>query len=204
MVQFIVIFSLSVAGSLVGFFADLAFRFAARKARSGVLTVAPSTTRALARHGSASPPTDPVIVFGSILACYGAMALALVGAIPAPLAMERTVLTFAFLCVGGLIGEISKSGSMPPEVDPDVVEGQPVARKPPSRGLSLTLALALNLACAVLSAGQELIDSVPAALAAPAPEAGDAARAQELQPIFVVAERPGSARRERMGSGYPL
>jgi hypothetical protein len=199
--QFIVIFSLTVVGSLVGLSADLAQRLVARKARNEVMAAGPGTARAT----SSAPPADPVITFGSILACYGALALALVYAIPAPLAMERTVLTFAFLCVGGLIGEISKSSSsVQPEADPDAPDGPAVQRKPPSRGLSLTLALVLNLAFAVLSAGQGLIDIVPASTGARASNVGDPAHAEELQPIFVVARRPESGPDERVGPAYQL
>jgi len=157
--QVIVIFTLSAVGSLVGLSADLAHRFVARKTRNEFIAAGPGSPRTSARSTASAPPADPVITFGSILACYGAMALALIGAVPAPLALERTVLTFAFLCVGGLIGEISKSShSVQPESDADAMEGPPVQRRPPSRRLSLILALVLNLAFAVLSAGQGLID----------------------------------------------
>jgi hypothetical protein len=202
--QVIVIFSLSLAGSLVGLSADLAHRFAARKARNECIVAGPGSARTAGRTTDAVSTADPVITFGSILACYGVLALALVCAIPAPLAMERTVLTFAFLCVGGLVGEISKSRGVQLEADPDAVDGPPAERKPPSRGLSLTLALVLNLAFAVLSAGQGLIDIVPASSAAPAPSAETSAHAQELQPIFVVAQRPESAQDERVGPAYQL
>jgi hypothetical protein len=192
--QFIVIFSLSVAGSLVALSAELAHRFFRRKTRSELMTAGPvtGTGRPAGRAGAAEsiPGTDPVVTFGSILACYGALALALVGALPAPLALERTVLTFAFLCVGGLLGEIAKSSStLPTEADPDAVEREITPREPPSRGLSFTLALVLNLAFAVLGAGQGLIDIVP-----PAGTAKAAANSQELQPILVVAERPAAGR----------
>lgn len=192
MLQFIVIFSLCVVGSLVGLSADLAHRFVVRKTANALMTAGPGSgdgrgaVRAVA--SAAAPQTDPVVTVGSILVCYGVLALALVGALPAPLALERTVLTFALLCVGGLIGEIAKSSStIAPEVDPESVDAPAAQRQPPSRGLSLTLALVLNLAFAVLSAGQGLIEIVP-------PSADRSASTQELQPILVVAQRPGAAR----------
>jgi hypothetical protein len=101
--------------------------------------------------------------------------------------LERTVLTFAFLSVGGLIGEIAKSSrTIVPE--PDAVDAPATPREPPSRGLSLTLALTLNLALAVLSSGQGLIDIVP-----PSADRQASTDAQELQPILVIAQRPESA-----------
>lgn len=192
MLQFIVIFSLCVLGSLVGLSADLAHRFAVRRAGNALMTAGsgpgPGGVRGGARSEASAPvrQRDPVVTFGSILACYGVLALALVCALPAPLALERTVLTFAFLCVGGLIGEIAKSSStVAPEADRDTDDGPAAPREPPSRGLSLTLAVVLNLAFAVLSAGQGLIDIVP-------PSADRSGSAQELQPILVVAQRPES------------
>jgi hypothetical protein len=197
--QFIVIFCVSVVGSLVGLTAQLAHRFFVRKTGSEFITAGSSC----ARTGGATPQIDPVITVGAILACYGAIALAFVCAVPAPLALERTVLTFAFLCIGGLIGEISQSNSGHSDGDSDAADDRPIPRKPPSRGLSLTLAVVLNLAMGVLCAGNGLIDIVPASVAA-ASNGGESAQGQELQPIFVVAQRPEPAQSERVGPAYQL
>lgn len=199
MIEYTVIFSLSIIGSLVGLSADLVQRFLARRGRNEFIV------EGFGRAGSArlAPQTDPTLTFGLILACYGLLALALVCAVPAPLALERTVLTFAVLCVGGLIGEISKSSVTVP-ADSDAADVPPVARKRPSRRLSLTLALVLNLAFAVLCAGQGIIDIVPASNAKPAANVENPACAQELQPIFVVAQRPDPSHEDRVEPAYQL
>jgi hypothetical protein len=85
------------------------------------------------------------------------------------------------LCVGGLLSEISSTTTTKsPALDGD--EDAPLEREPLSPRLSLMLALMLNLAFAVVSSGQGLIQIVP-------PKAAAANRAQEMEPIIVVARR---------------
>jgi len=148
--EFLVLFSLAATGSLVCVWADLVLKFVARKSRSETVATGPGrgASAASAPHG------DPVLEFGFTLACYGAVSLVLVSALPGALALERTCLVFAVLCVGGL-----------------------------SPRLSLTLALMLNLAFAVVSSGQGLIQIVPP------PKAVAVSRTQEMEPIIVVARR---------------
>jgi hypothetical protein len=90
-------------------------------------------------------------------------------------------LAFAVLCVGGLLSEISNTTSTKTALDAD--EDTPAERAPLSPRLSLTLALMLNLAFAVVSSGQGLIQIVPP------PKDVAVNRAQEMEPIIVVARR---------------
>jgi hypothetical protein len=177
--EFLVLFSLAAVGSLVCVWADLALKFVARKSRSETVATGPGrgASAASAPHG------DPVLAFGFTLACYGAISLVLVSALPGALALERTCLVFAVLCVGGLLSEISNTTTTKlPTLDGD--EDAPALREPLSPRLSLTLALMLNLAFAVVSAGQGLIQIVPP------PKAVAVSRgAQEMEPIIVVARR---------------
>jgi hypothetical protein len=143
------------------------------------------------RHGSGAPRGDPVLAFGFTLACYGAISLVLVSALPGALALERTCLAFALLCVGGLLSEIATTASTkPPAHDAD--EEAPAQRAPLSPRLSLTLALILNLAFAVVSSGQGLIQIVP-----PRKEVA-VNRAQEMEPIIVVARRTDDSADRRL------
>jgi len=177
-IEFLVIFSVAAAGSLVRLSADPALKFVARKTQGATIATGPAGCE------SAGPghQVDSVLTFGFILACYGAMALGLVIALPGPLALERTCLAFALLCVGGLVSEISCTGTTarPPSLDTD--QDEPPQRKPISLRLSVALTLMLNLTFAVLSADQGLIGIAP-------PRAASASRAQELDPIIVVARR---------------
>lgn len=128
--------------------------------------------------------TDPVVSFGFVLICYGALALALVNALPGPRALERTALAFALLCVGGLISEISTTGSTArlPHLDADC---EPVdERQPISIGLSIALALVLNCAVAIMSYGQELIEVIPPAVHRDSQPAS-------LEPVIVIGHLPG-------------
>jgi hypothetical protein len=68
-----------------------------------------------------------------------------------------------------------------PSIDRD--EDAPAEREPLSPRLSLTLALMLNLAFAIASSGQRLIQIVPP------PKAVVVSRTQEMEPIIVVARR---------------
>jgi hypothetical protein len=172
----IVNFSLATAGSLVGLSAPVAVRFVARKTQSATIGMAPVR----GESPSLEPQVDPVYRFGFILACYGAIALAAVTVLPGALALERTGLAFALLCVGGLIGEISntrQSASLGP------TEDVTAPRKSISLKLSVGLMLALNLAFDVLGSGQGLLEVVPPTKAA------SAGHSQELAPIIVVAQR---------------
>lgn len=177
MFESIVNFCLATAGSLVGLSAPIAVKFVARKTHSASIAMAP------VRGDSAAlkPPADPVHRFGFILACYGAIALALVTALPGAFALERTCLTFAMLCVGGLIGEISST--RPRSAAVEAAEAGTAPREPLSLRLSLGLTLMLNLAFAVLGSGQGLLEVVPPA------KATNASQRQELAPIVVVAQR---------------
>jgi hypothetical protein len=175
--EFLVLFSLAAVGSLVAVWADLMRGFVARKSRSETVATGPGrgASAASAPHG------DPVLAFGFTLACYGAISLVLVSAFPGALALERTCLAFAVLCVGGLLSEISNTTTAKPPA-PDGDEDAATEREPLSRRLSLTLALMLNLAFAVVSSGQGLIQVVP-------PSAVAVNRTQEMEPIIVVARR---------------
>jgi hypothetical protein len=180
--ELLVIFSLAAAGCLVRLSTDLILQLLARRAASETAATGP-------HHGSsaaAEPKADPVVALGLTLTCYGAIALAIVSELPGALAFERTWLAFALLCVGGLVGEISRTGSgtsagaAEHEADADVPE--PKERTPGSVGLSVALMLALNMAIAVLAAGQDLVQIVP-------PRAPAAGQSNELEQIVVVAKR---------------
>jgi len=175
--EFLVLFSLAAVGSLVCVWASLLRGFVARKSRSETVATGPGRGASAASE----PQGDPVLAFGFTLACYGAISLVLVSALPGALALERTCLAFAVLCVGGLLSEISSTTTVKPStLDGD--DDAPAEREPLSQRLSLTLALMLNLAFAVVSSGQGLIQIVP-------PKAVAVNRAQEMEPIVVVARR---------------
>ena len=181
--EFMVIFSVAASGCLVRLSTDLVLQFFARKVPSGTIATGP-------HHGHApesQPKVDPLVTLSLTLTCYGAIALALVSALPGALAFQRTWLAFALLCVGGLIGEISRTGtsadSGAAESDLDADESEPEERSPGSVGLSVALMLALNLAVAVLSSGQGLVQIVPP----PAPASDN--QSTELEQIVVVARR---------------
>jgi hypothetical protein len=179
--EFMVIFSVAASGCLVRLSTDLVVQFFARKVPSGTIATGP-------HHGQApvsQPQVDPWVTVGLTLTCYGAIALALVSELPGTLAFQRTWLVFALLCVGGLIGEISRTrsgvdaGSAESDLDADESE----ERTSGSVGLSVALMLALNLAVAVLSSGQGLVQIVPP----PVPASDN--QSAELEPIVVVARR---------------
>jgi hypothetical protein len=177
---FLVIFTLAAAGSLVCLSVHLALKFVACRTHGETFAMG------LGRDESAAsgPEVDPVLKFGFILSGYGAIALALVSALPGPLALERTALTFALLCVGGLIGEISSARTTAEVSSIGGEEDAPVFRSRRSAPrLSVALMLALNLAFAVLSSGQGLIEIVPP------PKAGSSNQSPELKPIIVIAQR---------------
>lgn len=178
MIDFIVTFSLAAAGSLVCLSAGLVLHLAAGTGQRSTLI----SGAGRGESTEAPRPVDPVATVAFILVCYGLIALVLSTALPGPLALERTGLTFALLCVGGLIGEISSSASTGrlPEPDEQRVSAR---RKPMSLCLSLALMLVLDLGVAVLTQGQGLIQIVPP------PKPVTANRIQELEPMFVVARR---------------
>jgi hypothetical protein len=178
-----VIFSVAAFGCLVRLSTDLIVQFFARKVPSGTIATGP-------HHGQApesQPQVDPWVTVGLTLTCYGAIALALVSELPGTLAFQRTWLAFALLCVGGLIGEISRTGSGvdtgSAESDLDADESEAEERTSGSVGLSVALMLALNLTVAVLSSGQGLVQIVPP----PVPASDN--QSTELEQIVVVARR---------------
>lgn len=181
MVAFLVVFSLIAAGSLVCLMAEVALKLVARRAERESVATGPT------RSGAATAPAgvDPVLTFGFIVTCYGAISLVLVSALPGALALERTLLAYALLCVGGLVGEISITGTTTDLPSLDLDSDEPPQRKPISVGLSLALAVMLNLVFAVLISGQNVIPMVPPA------KTNSAARFQEMEPIIVSAERTG-------------
>ncbi len=174
--EFLVIFFLAAAGSLVR--VSCAFLLGALAAASGPR-----------RAGAPAILTDPVVIFSCTLAGYGAIALTVVCWMPGPSGLARTALAFAILCVGGLISEISNTGTTGrlPNLD-SPVETQP-RRYPISRGLSLALSLVLNLTFAVLGYGQGLSGLVPDPGGLAAPHGSEAHRA----PARAAAGYPGSA-----------
>ena len=157
MVEFLVIFSVAAAGALVRLSADPLLKTVARRTQSATLTL--GSVRG--DYAPAAPPVDPVASFAFTLTGYGVVSLALVSALPGPMALQRTVLAFALLCVGGLLGEISSTGTTTslPNIDSEQESNPP--RRPISLGLSLALTLTLNLSFAVLSYGQGLLEIVP-------------------------------------------
>jgi hypothetical protein len=164
----------------------LALNFIARKTHGETFAFGPGRGEA----PDLPPRADPVLIFGFVLGCYGAISLALVSALPGDLALARTGLVFAFLCVGGLIWEISNTRpTVHPTVhhptlhskEPEADEATAMRRKRMSRKLSVALAVMLNLAFAVLSSDRGLVQIVP-------PKAS-AVETEELEPIVVVAQR---------------
>ncbi len=180
MSEFLVIFALAAVGSLVRLSAILTLKLIAPKPQGETIAAGPSRSW----PAVTAPSADPILRFGLILACNGALVLALVSAFPGALAFERAGLAFALLCAGGLIGEIASAGSSPktPETDPDCE--QAVTDGSLSRRLSLALAVMLNLSLAVLISGRGLVEILP-----PSPPAASG-HMEELESVVVIAERP--------------
>jgi hypothetical protein len=176
--EFLVIFSIAASGSLVRLSADFVLKLVARKTQSQTI----ATGLGGVESAASGHQVDPVFTFGFMLACYGAIALALVVELPGPLALERMGLSFALLCLGGLISEISCTGTTGKLPSLDADGAAPSQREPISLQLSVALTLMLNLTFAVLSSGQGLIEIVP-------PKAASATHAQELDAIIVIARR---------------
>jgi len=179
MSEVIVIFSLAAAGCLVRMAASPVLMLFARRMPNGTIASGPG-------HGQSpesTPKADPIVSFGLTLACYGAIALVLVEKLPGEMANERTCLAFALLCVGGLIGEISRARAGGVEADGDDEDLSGDEPMPNSVGLSVALMLTLNLAVAVLCSGQGLVQILPPTAS---PTSDDGA---QLEPIVVVARR---------------
>jgi hypothetical protein len=188
MTEFPVIFSLGAVGSLVRMSVGLTLKLVAPKPQSGTVAMSPERPWC----ATAALPVDPIVRFGFILACDGAIVLALVSALPGAQGLERTCLAFALLCVGGLIGEISSTGLTTNAPNMDADESPAAPRRPVSRRLALALTLMLNGAVAALAGSQDLIDIVPPRTAI--------AGTQELDPVIVVARRPFDPLDERAAS----
>jgi len=188
MAEAMVIFSITALGSLVRWSANIALR-----------RLAMNETRAtvgVAAKGDWSNPSagtvDPVLRVGFTLACYGAIVLVLVSALPGALALERTCFAFALLCAGGVVGEIAgarATAQASPAEDTD--EGaDPFGRT--SRTLSVALALTLNVSIALMTAGQGLIPIVTLS--------DTRGYVDRLEPVVVVAKRSHDPLEERGGS----
>jgi hypothetical protein len=190
MTEFPVIFSLGAVGSLVRMSVGLTLKLVAPKPQSGTVAMSPERPWC----ATAALPIDPIVRFGFILACDGAIVLALGSALPGAQSLERTCLAFALLCVGGLIGEISSTGltTKTPNIEADE---SAAPRRPVSRRLSVALTLLLNGAVAALAGSQDLIDIVP-----PRTAIAGAVGTQELDPVIVVARRTYDPLDERAAS----
>jgi hypothetical protein len=176
--EFLVIFSVAASGSLVRLSADRVLKFVARRTQAETIV----TGLGGVQSDATGHQVDPVFTFGFMLVCYGAIALALVVELPGPLVLERMGLTFALLCLGGLISEISCTGTTAKLPSLDADGAAPSQPEPISLQLSVALTLMLNLTFAVLSSGQGLIEIVP-------PKAASASHAQVLDAIIVIAQR---------------
>jgi hypothetical protein len=179
--EVIIIFSLAAAGCLIRLSTDLVLQLLARRAAAGTIAAGPDRGQS---HDAAQPKTDPLAGVALTLTCYGALAVVVVSEYPGQLALQRTWLAFALMCVGGLIGEISRTGTgRAAQPDLDAEEDEAAERTPGSVGLSVALMLTLNLAIAVLVSGQGLVPIVP-----PPASAVDT-QSTELEQIVVVARR---------------
>jgi hypothetical protein len=186
MTEVIVIFCLAAAGCVVRAATAPVLQLFARTSPNGTIAGGPS-------HGQspeAQPKADPVVTFGVTLACYGAIALALVAKLQGSLASERTYFAFALLCVGGLICEISRARVGHGDHESEDGKDDNDQSSANSVGLSVALMLTLNLAVAVLCSGQGLVEIIPPATSA-------ASDAGQLDQIVVVGRRtpadPGEA-----------
>lgn len=188
MVEILVIFSIAAAGSLVRWSVDTGLkRVAIKEARETVEIVSKGVWNTLPAGA-----VDPVLRVGFTLACYGAIVLALVSALPGALALERTGFAFALLCAGGVVGEISAARDMAQMRNPDDMELDVSGPGQASRPLAMALALTLNLSIAVLTAGHGLIPIVTLSQSTE--------RFDKLEPVVVVARRSHDPLDGTMGS----
>jgi len=190
MAEALVIFSITAVGSLVRWSANIALRrFANSDARATV---------GVATKGDWGNPStgavDPVLRVGFTLACYGAIVLVLVSALPGALALERTCFAFALLCAGGVVGEIAgaraTAQASTAEDEPDEDPADSYGRT--SRPLSVALALTLNVSIALMTAGQGLIPIVTLS--------DSSGYTDRLEPVIVVAKRSHDPLEEHGGS----
>lgn len=177
--EIMVIFSLAATGCLVRLSADLLLQVFARRLPSGTIASGPQG----GPSQEAQPKADPLMTLGLTLASYVAIAAGLVSLLPGDLAIERTWLAIALLCVGGLIGEISRTRHDEPDVDGDADAREPEEPTPTSVGLSVALMLTLSLAIALLISGQGLVQVVPPR------EPVAQGQVTQLEQIVVVARR---------------
>lgn len=154
MLEFPYLFSLAAAGSLLRLSTEMLLKRLDRRTQRDSVAAGPDR----GTSDEAAARTDPVAIVGFTLTSYGAVALTLVSLQPGPLALARTALAFAILCVGGLISEISSTGSTARLPDLETHEELQPPRKPIPLRLSLALTLVLNLSFAVLGCGLSLID----------------------------------------------
>jgi hypothetical protein len=179
MAEFVVIFSIVAAGSLVRWSIGFAFKRLAIKAAGEAVEVVSKGPWS----GAPDDGVDPIARVGFILTSYGVIVLALVSAVPGELPLERTAFAFALLCVGGLVGEISGAGVTTETSAPEAgrrEQPDETQTGETSRPLSVALAVTLNVSIALLTANQGLIQIVPL----------DAfAHSDRLDPVIVVAKR---------------
>jgi len=189
MAEALVIFSITAVGSLVRWSANIALRrFALNDARATV---------GVAAKGDWSPTAgtvDPVLRVGFTLACYGAIVLVLVSALPGALALERTCFAFALLCAGGVVGEIAgaRATAQASTAEDDLPHDPADSYHQTSRPLSVALALTLNVSIALMTAGQGLIPIVMLA--------DSVGYTDRLEPVIVVAKRSHDPLEEHGGS----
>jgi len=188
MAEALVIFSITAAGSLVRWSTNIALRrLAIHETRATV---------GVAAKGHWSNPSagdvDPVLSVGFTLACYGAIVLVLVSALPGALALERTCFAFALLCAGGLVGEIAGARATAQTSSLEETEEDKDSFGRTSRILSVALALTLNVSIALMTAGQGLIPIVM--LSDPH------GYADRLDPVVVVAKRSHDPLEEHGGA----
>jgi hypothetical protein len=192
MAEALVIFSITAVGSLVRWSANIALRrFAINDTRATVGVAAKGDW-----SNSSVGAVDPVLRVGFTLACYGAIVLVLVSALPGALALERTCFAFALLCAGGVVGEIAgarataHASTADDDEQDDPGPADPYGRT--SRALSVALALTLNVSIALMTAGQGLIPIVT--------RSDTHGYADRLEPVVVVAKRSHDPLEERGGS----
>jgi hypothetical protein len=176
--EVIVIFCLAATGCLVRLSTDRCLQSLARRVPNGTIATGP-----FHRQPSESPPrAAPVVTVGLALTTYAAIALFLVTELPGQFALHRAMLAFALLCVGGLIGEIARTGTGTRATDGESDDQPQREITPTSVALSVALMIALNLVVAVLVSGQGLLQIIPQ-------QVNVQDQPAELEQIVVVARR---------------